>query len=296
MPSALSISSHVAHGYVGNRAMVFPLQCCGWDVDALNTTHYSNHPGYGHFKGAKSTATEIKDILQGLGDIEGLYSEYDMIITGYTPTADTLATIYDVISASIFGTGHQPAWILDPVFGDNGRMYVLEELVPVYRTILQSGLIALTTPNQFEFETLCGQTLTSMPGAIRAAFEKFAWIFPKVDQFVISSIVLLGKMYSLGYNKGKIFSIEISQIKSNFNGCGDLFTALLADAFHANECELTPQVLGDVVLKISKVLHESYRQESLKHGQVTVVRDLSLISLCGVFQSLELSHYNVEYL
>ncbi len=29
----LSIQSHVAFGYVGGKAAVFPLQCLGYDVD-----------------------------------------------------------------------------------------------------------------------------------------------------------------------------------------------------------------------------------------------------------------------
>ena len=29
----LSIQSHVAYGYVGGKAAVFPLQCLGFDVD-----------------------------------------------------------------------------------------------------------------------------------------------------------------------------------------------------------------------------------------------------------------------
>jgi pyridoxine kinase len=30
----LSVQSHVAYGYVGGKAAVFPLQCIGYDVDS----------------------------------------------------------------------------------------------------------------------------------------------------------------------------------------------------------------------------------------------------------------------
>lgn len=42
----LSIQSHVAFGYVGGKAAVFPLQCLGYDVDvSLILPRYSlNHP------------------------------------------------------------------------------------------------------------------------------------------------------------------------------------------------------------------------------------------------------------
>ena len=51
MQSILSIQSHVAFGYVGNRAAVFPLQRLGFDVTVINTVQFSNHSGYGSLKG-----------------------------------------------------------------------------------------------------------------------------------------------------------------------------------------------------------------------------------------------------
>ncbi len=41
----LSIQSHVVAGYVGNKSAVFPLQLLGFDVDFVNTVHFSNHTG-----------------------------------------------------------------------------------------------------------------------------------------------------------------------------------------------------------------------------------------------------------
>lgn len=32
-------------GYVGNKAAVFPLQLLGFDVDPINSVHFSNHTG-----------------------------------------------------------------------------------------------------------------------------------------------------------------------------------------------------------------------------------------------------------
>lgn len=47
----LSIQSHVVSGYVGNKSATFPLQLLGFEVDAINTVQFSNHTGYGHWKG-----------------------------------------------------------------------------------------------------------------------------------------------------------------------------------------------------------------------------------------------------
>ncbi len=37
----LSIQSHVAYGYVGGKAAVFPLQCLGYDVDVSTTSFFA---------------------------------------------------------------------------------------------------------------------------------------------------------------------------------------------------------------------------------------------------------------
>lgn len=47
----LSIQSHVVSGYVGNKSATFPLQLLGFEVDTINTVQFSNHTGYGHWKG-----------------------------------------------------------------------------------------------------------------------------------------------------------------------------------------------------------------------------------------------------
>ena len=47
----LSIQSHVAFGHVGNAAAAFPLQRLGIEVWPIHTVQFSNHTGYGSWKG-----------------------------------------------------------------------------------------------------------------------------------------------------------------------------------------------------------------------------------------------------
>ena len=55
----LSLQSHVAYGYVGNRAATFPLQRLGHEVWAVNTVEFSNHTGYGAWRGRTSGMAEL---------------------------------------------------------------------------------------------------------------------------------------------------------------------------------------------------------------------------------------------
>lgn len=54
--------------------------------------------------------------------------------------------------------------VCDPVLGDNGKLYVPEELVQAYKQHI-IPLVHLLTPNQFELELLTGVNVTDMPSA-----------------------------------------------------------------------------------------------------------------------------------
>ena len=68
----LSIQSHVVHGYVGNRAAVFPLQLLGCDVDVINSVNFACHTGYKHFPhGEVMNGDQLRTVLEGL-ELNGL--------------------------------------------------------------------------------------------------------------------------------------------------------------------------------------------------------------------------------
>ena len=58
----LTIQSHVAYGFVGNSAAVFPLQLLGFSPIVVNTVEFSNHTGHPTFRGQVFTAELIRDI------------------------------------------------------------------------------------------------------------------------------------------------------------------------------------------------------------------------------------------
>ena len=62
-PLILSIQSHVAWGHVGNAAAVFPLQRLGFEVLPVHTVQFSNHTGYGQFRGQVFGADHIREII-----------------------------------------------------------------------------------------------------------------------------------------------------------------------------------------------------------------------------------------
>jgi pyridoxine kinase len=70
-----------------------------------------------------------------------------MAITGYVPGDDGVEAVGQIIR-ELKGRKKSLFWLLDPVMGDEGKLYVSESVVPVYRSLVEYA--DLITPNQYE--------------------------------------------------------------------------------------------------------------------------------------------------
>ena len=114
-------------------------------------TLLGNHVGYGQFKGTKASASEIKDLFQGLKD-SGL-DDFDIMLSGYMPSAEAVRVVGIIAQDLKLKATMKPGsffWVLDPVIGDNGKIYVAEDCVPAYKELVQHADLIL--PNQYEAE------------------------------------------------------------------------------------------------------------------------------------------------
>ncbi|CDK27535.1 unnamed protein product [Kuraishia capsulata CBS 1993] len=289
----LTFSSHVVHGYVGNKAMTFPLQLRGWDVDAINTTNFSNHPGYGQFKGPKVEPEVITEIHTGLENID---CEYDIILTGYVASAQTLQAVVQICSVRL-KRNPECIWILDPVLGDNGRLYVSEDIIPHYKDLFKTNLVTLVTPNQFEMEVLTGVKINCLD-SLKESIQKFHQIYD-VKNIVVSSVCIKGidNLICAGSTKGNSASwcyFEIPQLDAIFSGSGDLFLAILADSFSKHrsmgsdleqglDCLLL--ALSETISVVEDVLQLSYDIEIAKTKMDQKFRDKLYIPDLKIVQS-----------
>ncbi|KAF8513434.1 Ribokinase-like protein [Hysterangium stoloniferum] len=262
----LSIQSHVASGYVGGRAAIFPLQLLGYEVDVVNTVNYSNHAGYGRTGGWKATPEELSSLFDVMNK-NGLLNP-SRLLTGYVPGAEALRTISQV-SRRLRNQNPSLIYLLDPVMGDSGKLYVSPDVIPVYRELLSSATII--TPNYFEAELLTGTPMDSVV-SLRKILHTLHTEF-NVPHVVISSIPLGGSFLSglpawlrkvprsdeeeatpllepllcvassaLGPKSeitSRVHALCIPRIPGYFSGVGDLFAALVLGHFIPNS-EYTP--------------------------------------------------------
>ncbi|KAF3040083.1 putative pyridoxal kinase [Didymella heteroderae] len=163
----LAIASHVVHGYVGNKMATCVMQAMGCDVSAINTVHYSNHTAYKQVKGTKTTAAELEQLYEGLR--QSNLTNFDVLLTGYVPSAEAVRSVGKIGRDIKFNAGTRPGsffWVLDPVMGDNGKLYIPEDEVPEYKSLLREADLIL--PNQFEAETLSDTPIHDLPSLAHA--------------------------------------------------------------------------------------------------------------------------------
>lgn len=200
-----------------------------------------NHTAYKRWKGRKTPASEIADLWTGLK--EASLDDFDMLLSGYCPSADIVAEV-GVIARELRARRAAAAtsektffWVLDPVMGDNGKLYVAEDTVPAFRGLV--GEADLILPNQFEAELLSGvavRDLRSMGEAMEKLHREFG-----VPHVVITSVRLPAteegmKMTVIGSTatsdrQPRMFRVTISAFPVFFSGTGDMFAALMVSRF-----------------------------------------------------------------
>ncbi len=163
----LSLQSHVAYGYVGNRAATFPLQRLGHEVWAVNTVEFSNHTGYGAWRGRTAPAEQVADIVHGIEAL-GLLPRCDALLTGYVGDAALADVVLDT-ARKVRSANPKAIWCCDPVLGDVDTGIYVKPGIDVFfreRAIPAADLI---TPNHFELEHLTGRKVATMADALDAA-------------------------------------------------------------------------------------------------------------------------------
>ena len=163
----LSLQSHVAYGYVGNRAAAFPLQRLGHEVWAVNTVEFSNHTGYGAWRGRTAPADQVAEIVAGIEAL-GMLPRCDALLTGYVGDAALGDVVLDT-ARRVRAANRKAIWCCDPVLGDvDTGIYVKPGIDAFFRerAIPNADLV---TPNHFELELLTGRTVSTMQEALSAA-------------------------------------------------------------------------------------------------------------------------------
>ncbi|MFO0584342.1 MAG: pyridoxal kinase PdxY [Anaeromyxobacter sp.] len=232
----LTIQSHVAFGHVGNDAAVFPLQRLGLSPAAIHTVQFSNHTGYGAFRGQVFAADHVREVVAGLRD-RGVLPRVDAVLSGYLGDASIGEVILEVVAelrAARAAAGlAPPLYCCDPVMGDVGRGIFVRPGIPEFLRDRALAAADVLTPNQFEFEALTGGPLGSRAEAVDRAR---ALLGAGKRAVVVTSLrtpdVPAGRLETLAVGQGCAVTVETPflPLEPPPNGMGDVFSAIFLGA------------------------------------------------------------------
>lgn len=270
----LTLHSHIIRGYMGNQVIVFPLQLLGRYVDQINTCQFT---ALYCLSGKSLESAEADKLLETIpstflqrdpyGDLSKVdylpLLRYRFLMTGFIGSAANLRcfltfmrnvrshrqkrlnTLTEMIESGL------PLYVCDPVLGDDGKIYVKEELLEVYRDEAVP-LADIILPNQSELEWLCGRKMGSLQEASIGCKE----LHERGPAVVVVTSVLIPEndLLLLASERtpegNRQFCLQIPRLDVSLVGTGDLFSAMFI-----HELDSSKGQLEVACQKAARVLH-----------------------------------------
>jgi len=221
----LSIQSSVAFGHVGNSAAVFPLQRIGVEVWPVNTVHFSNHTGYGTWRGIVLPVDAVAEVIQGIEERQVL-ARCNGVLSGYMGDASLGRIVLEAVAKVRFANP-DAAYCCDPVMGDIGRGFFVRPGIPEFMKDHAIPAATIVTPNQFELEYLANLQINDLASALRAVDVIMAR-GPRV--ILVTSLRRQDeaddRIGVLAVDANEAHLIETPLLPLNVNGAGDMTAAL----------------------------------------------------------------------
>lgn len=250
----LSIQSSVAYGYVGNSAATFPLQRLGHDVWPVITVHFSNHTGYGNWRGLVLDPAVIAEVIEGIAD-RGVLGLADAVLTGYQGSPG----VADVVLATVERVRRlnpSAVYCCDPVMGDVGRgMFVLPGLPELIRERVVP-VADVVTPNAFELAYLAGggdpaavsvESVSTLDGLLEAVrMVRATGPSTVLVTSVQGDLVAADQIGMVAVDSSGAYLVSTPRLPLTVNGAGDVTAALFLAHLSAGIEEALARVASSV--------------------------------------------------
>lgn len=276
MHKVLSIQSHVAYGHAGNSSAVFPLQRSGVEVWPVHTVTFSNHTGYGSWRGPLIAAEDVAAVVRGIDEREVL-GEVDALLCGYQGSPEMGRVILDA-SELVKQRNPEAIFCVDPVMGDVGRGFYARPGIPEF---VKGHLIAaadIMTPNLFELEYLTDRATNTAGDVLEAATElRLAGPGIVLVTSVVGTDLAHDLMRMFAVSEDGAWMVETPIIDRNFTGSGDLTTAMFLR--HWLETFDVGVSLGATASIVYSILEHTARSGRAELQLVAAQNNLSLIHI-----------------
>jgi pyridoxine kinase len=221
----LSIQSAVAYGHVGNSAAVFPLQRIGVDVMPVYTVNFSNHTGYGAWRGPLISPDDVRDVITGVEE-RGVFPQIDVVLSGYQGGEGIADVILDTV-ARVKAANPSAVYACDPVMGNAKSGCFVAPAIPVLLRDRVVPAADLITPNQFEL----GYLTDTEPDTLESTLESVDLIRASGPRTVLVTSVERpdrepGTIEMLAVDDAGAWIVQTPLLPLKANGSGDVTAAL----------------------------------------------------------------------
>jgi len=221
----LSIQSAVAYGHVGNSAAVFPLQRIGVEVLPVYTVNFSNHTGYGAWRGPLIAPADVAEVIAGIED-RGVFGDIDVVLSGYQGSEGIGDVILDAVSR-VKAANPAAVYACDPVMGNAVSGCFVAPAIPVLLRERVVPAADLITPNQFELGFLTGTEPDDLESTL-AAVDLARAMGPRT--VLVTSVQRpdrpAGTLEMLAVTDDGAWVVQTPRIPIKANGSGDVTAAL----------------------------------------------------------------------
>ena len=226
----LSIQSAVAYGHVGNSAAVFPLQRIGVEVLPVYTVNFSNHTGYGAWRGPLIAPDDVRAVIIGIEE-RGVLGSIDAVLSGYQGGEGIGDVIVDAV-ARVKAANPNAVYACDPVMGNADSGCFVDPAIPPLirdRVVPQADLV---TPNQFELGELTGLALpaTARLVDVLAAADACRALGPST--VLVTSVAHTDQpedtLEMIAITTDGAWSVRTPRLAFHANGSGDVTAALFS--------------------------------------------------------------------
>ena len=164
MKTTLVISSYVAASRVGATASAFCLRRLGIETIVMPTTVLGRHPGWGTPGGKALSADHLRDMW---ASIKAQNIKIDAVMTGYLAEDNHIDVAADII-ADVKAANPDAIILVDPVMGDNGKLYVPESRA---KAIISKLLpfADIITPNAWELSYITHKPAAELEAIVETA-------------------------------------------------------------------------------------------------------------------------------
>ena len=250
----LSIQSHVTYGHVGNAAATFPVQRLGHEVWPIHTVQFSNHTGYGAWRGQVFDAGLIGECVAGMAE-RGVLATCDGVLSGYMGSADTGIAILQAVS-TVRAEHAGALYCCDPVIGDVGRGVFVRPGIAEFMRDKAVPAADIITPNQFELELLCGRETRDL-GAARTGL---ALVHARGPATVLVTSFLgddtpEDAIDLLASTADGLWRVRTPRLDISVNGAGDAIAALFF--VHMLVTRSAPEALGRAASSVYGLLRHT---------------------------------------